>query len=211
MGCIGSPEVGGWPMTNDRPRSSRPLTQRSQSWVQDQLGWDGLPQVRSSNSWCLGVWCLIGSGVLGWSMLVFWTCHVSKLSQSQPCDTSLFGFWNSIQKIERLCVCSFLVTFVTATVLVSLRGHSASHFSVALVALRLTCLSIWQALGAQQRIRLAGGTTTTPGALEQTLWTFLGIFLESVVLLFACELRHESIFTTTFPSIWLYLTTNPAR
>lgn len=40
---------------------------------------------------------------------------------------------------------------------------------------------------------------------------FLGIFLESVVLLFACELRHESIFTTTFPSIWLNLTTNPAR
>lgn len=98
-----------------------------------------------------------------------------------------------------VCVCSFLVT---STVLVSLRGHSASHFSVALVAFRLTCLSIWQALGAQQRIPLAGGTTTTPGALEQTLWTFfLGIFLESVVLLFACELRHESIFTTTFPSI----------
>lgn len=52
-----------------------------------------------------------------------------------------------------------------------------------------------------------------PRRVGTNLWTFLGIFLESesVVLLFACELRHESIFTITFPSIYLYLTTNPAR
>lgn len=119
-----------------------------------------------------------------WWVRGAWVVHVGVLNLPRIQAFSKPALWHFafrllklIQKIERLCVCSFLVTFVTATVLVSLRGHSASHFSVALVALRLTCLSIWQALGAQQRIRLAGGTTTTPGALEQTCGPSLEFFL----------------------------------
>ena len=136
MGCIGNLEAGGWLMTNDRPRSSRPLTQRSQSWVVAVVLWlNGLsPDLwRSSFDSTVSV-LSAGSAWVGWpatgevfKQLMFeclmldwvrgaWVVHVGVLNLPRIQAFSKPALWHFafrllklIQKIERLCVCSLLL------------------------------------------------------------------------------------------------------